>query len=371
LDPSGRAEAVLGKEDLSRSAVLSIMREHRSAFGVARVGATTALDHLGIPTATAVRSDFISPSVSVASGKGLTPEQAEIAALGESLERFAGEPRGRIPLAREPSTALGDSIDPATLVLASWSRWRPDVPIEWCAGHRLEDGAPTWVPANAVFFPYEPTADEQLFAAHTTGLASHVDRERAILHGLLECVERDRYSRVVARLAGGHADAGTAIRAAESLRSRIESRGAKVTLREITAELGVPTVVATIVLDGVAHLGCAARLDLESAAVAAMLEAAQSRVTDIQGAREDLTTLDADHVPNPWFTADDPPTIARTPAIAGLAELVALLTPITRPVFVDLSISGVPLSCVRVIAPGLEDWGSDPDRAGERVRGWL
>ena len=51
-----------------------------------------------------------------------------------------------------------------------------------------------WVPASAVFHPYVSRLDLALFRTSTNGLASGNNLEEAVLHGLLEVVERDAWS---------------------------------------------------------------------------------------------------------------------------------------------------------------------------------
>ncbi len=240
--------------------------------------------------------------------------------------------------------------------------------------------------------PYEPPPSEHLFAAHTTGLAVAATREEAAFIGLRECFERDRYSRAIARLAAGHADAGGTIRkevlseAPRGLWSLLESAGPRVVTRDVSADLGVPTAVATLCMSDSAHLGCAARLSLDAAVEAAILEAVQSRVTDCPGAREDLPPRDPAQRPHPWFTTEDAvddrypanresrdtPGGDGDPALAwATLRRLLLAAGIPDAVVVDISLPSVPLCAVRVVAPGLEDWSADGDRAGPRLRAWL
>src|SRR5262249_11531806 len=152
------------------------------------------------------------------------------------------------------------------------------------------DGAPLWLPVNAVVFPYLPSPGAQrLFAAHTHGLATGGDRDEAIVHGLLECIERDAYARAVA-LASTRRGADVPVialepperAAARELVDRIRDAGLRVLLRDLTADHAVPVVLCVISDGGLAHMGIAAHLDADRAVRDAVLEAAQSRVTDLQ-----------------------------------------------------------------------------------------
>jgi len=418
-------------------------------FGVARIAEITRLDRLGLPAVSVTRRDPIGESVSVCTGKGDSLLEARVAGLAEALERYCAEPRGRLAIVTCPARELtGELLAPARLIP------RPDADLDgaldWCRGARL-DGSPVWLPVNAVAFPYLPSpAAQRLFAAHTHGLAAGADRDEAIVHGLLECIERDAYARAVALASTGRGaqvpvidpipDAPPA-----ELLARIRSAGLHVLLRDLTADHAVPVVLCVISDGNLAHMGIAAHLDPDRALRDAVLEAAQSRVTDLQGAREDLPPRDG--IVDPWFvergdapiipwptaatsafatsaplasapasaasTAPaSPPSASTAPAstpststapaslpsatapafppsastapvsvpapagaisdaLATLAARLAALDPPVEPLYVDLSLAGVDLAVVRVVAPGLETWAHDPSRIGPRAQAWL
>ncbi|HMG20708.1 MAG TPA: YcaO-like family protein [Kofleriaceae bacterium] len=236
--------------------------------------------------------------------------------------------------------------------------------------------------------PYLPSPTAQrLFAAHTHGLATGADRSEAIVHGLLECIERDGYARAVALASVGRgaevpvfdpSGPDLASAAAEPL-ARIRAAGLRALLRDLTADTQVPIALCVIHDGELAHMGIAAHLDPDRALRNAVLEAAQSRVTDLQGAREDLPPRD--QRVDPWFIEPgDAPVIAWPApgepsaigaALAAIAARLAALTPPVEPAVVDLSLPGVDLAVVRVVAPGLETWAHDPSRIGPRARTWL
>jgi ribosomal protein S12 methylthiotransferase accessory factor len=158
---------------------------------------------------------------------------------------------------------------------------------------------------------------------------------------------------------------------------QLEARGLGVFFHDLTHDLRVPTAMVTIDDGTLVHFGCASHLRAGAAVTAALLEAAQSRITDLQGAREDLPERGAR--PAAWFTAIHPRTSAPADlaaAEAPAAGLDALETTLRRvglegPLVIDLSLPGVPLAVVRAIVPGLEQWALDPSRRGRRLRQWL
>jgi YcaO-like protein with predicted kinase domain len=354
-------------------------------FGVARVAEITRLDRIGIPAVSVIRRDPIGESVSVCTGKGDSVTEARAAGLAEALERYCAEPRGRLAVVTCRARELtGDVLAPARL--APWPDADLDAPIDWCRGARL-DGSPVWVPVNAVVFPYLPSpAAERLFAAHTHGLAAGADRDEAIVHGLLECIERDGYARAVALASIGRGAQVPVIdprspgaEAAAAPLAKLRGAGLRVLLRDLTADLGVPVVLCVIADGALVHMGIAAHLDPGRALRGAVLEAAQSRVTDLQGAREDLPPRD--QPVDLWFVEPGAAPVvawpaaaapvARDAALATLAGRLAALAPPVEPVYVDLDLAGIDLAVVRVIAPGLETWAHDPSRTGPRARAWL
>jgi thioglycine synthase len=360
---------------------------HRQAFGVARLGRTTRLDDLGIETATAIRRDPIGISVSVSSGKGLTQADADASALGEALERYCAEPRASSPpiLTARAADLPHPPIDLPSLALGHWvSDDLLEGALDWCAGVRVHDSAPVYVPAELVFFPYAPRTHRQLLVAPTTtGLAAGASRLDAILHGAFECIERDAYSRALAFVESHHGDEipGVADTAPPlTVRERIahlRARGFRVFLRNLTHDIGVPTVLAVIDDGELAHFGCASHSRSAVAIEAAFFEAAQSRVADLQGAREDLPPRVGR--PHAWFTSEpiDTAGFVDLPYAERIEDEISMIDDrlaaagVHRMVAVDLSIPTVPAAVVRTIVVGLEQWGLDVDRVGSRVRAWL
>lgn len=345
---------------------------------VRRVADLSRLDDLDLHVAAAVRTPLDPASISVCAGRGPTWAVAKRNAIAEAFERYCAEPRGRLAtvLSVEPP---GEAITVASLIPSRDPR--PGELVEWIVGVAVRDRRPVWVPAAAVFYPYRGAS---WFLPSTHGLAAATTWDDAVLAATLECVERDAYTRAVALASLGrgrqcppldpeilNADGRRWHRAAVA-------GGLRVVLRDLTSAIGIPTVLATIA-EPVgeliwAHRGCAAALDATTAATRALGEAAQGRLVDIQGAREDLPV--ERESPAPWFYLRDgevdrpgPPPIRADDPIGeisarlradGCGELVA----------VDLSLAGVDWRAVRVVVPGLETWAFDPSRVGARLETW-
>lgn len=132
----------------------------------------------------------------VGAGTGCgTTQQAQRAAIGETLERYAA------------------SIIPEDLLLATVSQLdAPHMPIDphafahqpvgahdmlrWVQGKRLVDGSACWVPAAMVYFPYVCADTEpRRSSGSSQGLAAGADLRQAVIHATCEVIERDAFMR--------------------------------------------------------------------------------------------------------------------------------------------------------------------------------
>jgi ribosomal protein S12 methylthiotransferase accessory factor len=132
-------------------------------------------------------------------------EQAEAAAIGEALERYAGsyvpEERLVVGSARE----LDAAVDPARFALFSeaqyaaegfpFSRFAADTVVSWVEGFAVPGGEAALLPAQLVYMPWRRRATREAQIGHATssGLACAPTLEEAVLVGLLELVERDAF----------------------------------------------------------------------------------------------------------------------------------------------------------------------------------
>jgi YcaO-like protein with predicted kinase domain len=364
--------------------IAAALESSAKVFGVARVGSVTRLDNIGIATATAFRLDPIGESISVCTGKGASELEARVGALAEALERYCAEPRRRIATVAAKHSELDGALAPRDFILPDGVQ--DDAVIDWCRGFMLA-GTEVWVPANAVFFPYAPSPRAaRLFASQTTGLATGATNPEALVFALLECIERDAYSRAVALASVGRGEEIPVLDLADVKHyagvelEALQSHGLHVLIRNLRCDTQVPAYLCTIHDGAHAHTGVAARPEAVQAVRAAMQEAAQSRLTDIQGAREDLPQRRREQV-DPWFLfPGDAPTVDLDPGWTSgnieevLMELNARLVavePAIQAACVDLTLEGVELAVVRAVTPGLEVWALDPARVGPRASTWL
>jgi len=126
-------------------------------------------------------------------GKGLTVGQNIASASFELFERLCGRmsPDDMIQEASFDEVS-GRAVDPRIFHLGK-SAFDPAAKIDWIWSYSLTRRIPVLVPANLVFLPYQPDrAEKNIVISDSNGLASGNNMEEAILHALLEVIERDQ-----------------------------------------------------------------------------------------------------------------------------------------------------------------------------------
>ncbi len=280
-------------------------------LGITRLGDITGLDRIGIPVMQAARP--LSLSNSVAQGKGATPEMAALSAILETAECFFAERLSHFDVTAASAASL--AVDPQSLALhvtqdcpADWA----EDEIGWAAAEELLSGPPGFVPLALVHTAYvhPPAPADVWFQASTSGLAVAATRYDALLHGLLECIERDalaRAGRVHGFFQRCRIDPATiGDPALTRLIETLNAAGLLVGLWRAQGLADVPVVWCHL-LEEDSHTGTlipypsegsAAGLDAAAAAARAIREAAQSRLAAISGAREDITRLSYPRYPD-------------------------------------------------------------------------
>jgi ribosomal protein S12 methylthiotransferase accessory factor len=393
-------------------------------FGVTRVADITGLDRIGIPVAVAVvpkSDDFLT----IYSGKGSRRADAVVGALMEAIERQATV-RARpecITASAMELRAREHIVEPSEILTSMADGYRDDRACEWVEGNDLLGRRPTFVPAATAGYCWRHlpnVAPHRITTAH--GLSAGNCIEETVSQSLCEWVERDAwtlaeltshwrrraYAEVqMGRNFGEHfeddferypsidfAGIGEPV---EGLLRRFRRAGLEPIVRDISSDLGIPVVVATIAEDEIpgfpqAHFGVGAHPDLRVAATRALTEAAQSRAGDIQGVREDLAPPEGNgdakgvvvHTRrvksidrNRWMLRGSSRARSwreieeyRNPDI--LTDIDLLLARLTRAgirqvAVVDFSPPDAGISVIRTLVPGLEMWIADRGRVGKRA----
>ena len=329
------------------------------AAGITRVADITNLDRIGIPVFSSIRPTAGLGAVSVYNGKGATPAEAKVSAMMEGIERYSAELDNRTLLVSPYSRLCGGEVsvlDPSRLILPAGSI--PDAPIPWVTGYDLGAGEEILVPASAVF------------------------------HALMEIIERDAWS-----LAEVTRDTGPQVGEiddplAGSLLEKFGAAGVEVTVKDITSDIGIPTIAAvsddTLLQDpALLTIGMGTHTSARIAVLRALTEVAQSRLTQIHGAREDTTVADirkkmgderTKRMNRYWFSSHETRNFTDIPSCdtsdfledidrarerlkeAGLPQVI----------IVDLTRESIGVPVVRVIVPGLEVFAMDRERIGRR-----
>lgn len=280
---------------------LKRIQPHLQACGITRLAEITGLDvNMGVPTYSAVRPTGL--VLQTANGKGLTHANAKVSALMEAIEFYHAEQPQTAVLRQASHQELQAEglavIHPDQLNGRSDTYFSDQYRLAWTEGEDLLTGKAIWLPASAAYF-CEPT----LYRTTTNGLASGNHLLEATLHALYELIER-------------HAVSGLAVNGRLQIQQQchiidpntinntqlqtviqtIIANDNKIVLLWIKNELSIPTVAAFL-LNQNAHStvatfnsGYGSHLNPAIAASRAITEAVQSRLTMIQGAREDIVS---------------------------------------------------------------------------------
>ncbi|WPL16505.1 putative methanogenesis marker protein 1 [Thiorhodovibrio winogradskyi] len=371
---------------------LARVAPHLKRIGVTRVAEITGLDRLGIPTFCAVRP--YGRLIQVTNGKGLSDIAARVSAIMEAVEHAHVEQR--------PPCACFASMAELT------AQGVPFLPVQalpiYVPGRHLSDhrrlawidsrflladasvGERILLPACAVYL-----TEPMLAPLSTNGMASGNHLVEASLHALFEVIERDaimRLARGGLRLPDNESrlvDLSRPLPApVAALRDLLAAAGVELALIRVASPPPTTTMWAVILDPAAPHacsrinMGHGAHLSPTVAATRAITEAAQSRLTFIHAAREDLDAQSYRLTPAherlvafftqrqgdlPWDDLADHATddlgldlalVCRGLAAAGYDRV--LRVDLTRPEL------GIPV--VKMIVPGLAGSGIPPAGIG-------
>lgn len=382
------------------SETLELLLPHLARFGITRLSNVTGLDRIGIPVYQAVRPN--ARSLSVSQGKGVDDTAAKVSALMESLECHHAE-HSTLPVRIESHRALARRervANPWRLPLSRLSAFDPERQLPWVAGRDVRTSEPTFVPyelvhANATV-PRAPGSG--CFVFSTNGLSSGNNRVEAVLHGICELIERDAEA-----LARGWSLEQKRQRRVElqsiddplalELLRRYGDAGIEVIVWDVTSDVGV-AVFRVVIFDPEsdpelnpypAAYGAGCHPERSIALCRALTEAAQSRLTAISGARDDLTTEEGARLAAPALIdhhrrlAAEPGArpFAAAPNTVGASlddELAIVLERLSRAgmsdvIAVDLSTPELDFAFTRTVIPGLEGPIASPSyRPGARAQ---
>lgn len=376
---------------------IEINEDKLKTAGITRIADITDLDRIGLPVYTAIRPTAEYGGVSVYGGKGISKDHAKASAMMEGFERYSAERQDSdeitVATANEISSN-GDYIDPKSLNLPKEFEKKDisDISLEWSIAHDLITDKDYYIPTNAIYHPYTHENNvESLFKSNTNGLASGNILEEAILHGIFEVIERDAWS-IFELTHKNYSQIDLDTIESEIINETIEkftSNGINIKLMDFTADINVPTIAAsaddTVTRDaGLLTLGIGTHLDPEVAILRALTEVAQSRATQINGAREDTVRADFAREAgyermkriNKYYFKQEEEQISlsdienkSTTSINDDLEIVKkelASNEIKHVLYHDLTRPELDVSVVRVVIPEMELYAIDQSRAGYR-----
>ena len=376
---------------------IEINEDKLKIAGITRIADITDLDRIGLPIYTAIRPTAEDGAISIYGGKGISKDHAKASAMMEGFERYSAEKQDddEVIVANiDEISKKGDYINPVSLNLPKDFKKEnlESLQLEWTLAKDIISGKDFYIPTNAIFHPYiHDNQVQSLFKSNTNGLASGNILEEAILHGMLEVIERDAWS-IFELTHKNYAQIDL-----ESIESELvndiiekfESEGIKIKLMDFTADIKIPTIAAsaddTVTKDaGLLTLGMGTHLDPEVAILRALTEVAQSRATQINGAREDTVRADFAREAgyermkriNKYYFRDEEEKInlsdienKSTSSITKDIEIVKnelMANDIEKILYVDLTRPELDVSVVRIVIPEMELYALDPTRAGYR-----
>lgn len=292
----GTDRAVAPAETLRR------ITPHLASMGITRVADVTGLDHIGVPVFMAIRPN--SRGLTVAQGKGLSTEAAQVSAIMESVEAFHAERiNAPLVLGSWEELRLGRPlVDAVLLPTLSGQPLAGDLRILWIEGRDLMRDAPIWLPFDLVQNDYTGAsqAGQSPFPLTSNGLASGNNLLEATSHAICEVVERDAEALWLVT----SKDAQDAARidvdsiddpACEHVLALLHRAGIAVAVWDMTVDIELPCFMVHIAEDPRIALspvavaqgqGCHPRREI--ALLRALTEAVQSRLTVISGSRDDF-----------------------------------------------------------------------------------
>jgi ribosomal protein S12 methylthiotransferase accessory factor len=365
--------------------------------GITRITEITHLDRIGLPVFSAIRPTSQDGAISIYGGKGISSEHAKASAMMEGFERYSAEKQDENLVTGTVSkiSSKGNTIDIESLNLPKDFK-KENIELlnlEWNICHDLISGDDYYIPSNAIYHPYvlEDNSCQSLFKSNTNGLASGNSLEEAILHGMFEVIERDAWS-IFELTHKNYKQIDLDSIESETINdalSKFSENDIKIKLMDFTADVNIPTIAAsaddTLLKDaGLLTLGIGTHLDPEVAVLRALTEVAQSRATQIHGAREDTVRADFARTAgyermkriNKYYFQEEDEKIRlsdienrSTDSITKDIDIVLeelKSNEIEHMLYYDLTRPELNVNVVRVIIPTMELYSIDPSRAGYR-----
>lgn len=353
--------------------------------GVSEILDITRKDRLGIPVWCTVRPRERLGKVTA--GAGITPVEAQCAAMMGTVERYCSAYSGGImDIASYEEVGLTRAVDPEELILPR----KPEIgeKLHWVAGQDILYDEQIFIPANAVYHPYDPIGlANQLFRSDPNGLGAGNVPEEAVIHGIYEVIERDALSRAETNQSLGRhlfPEEGTP---AETLMETFAAEGIEITMWLLDDTYGIPTVAAvaddTVTRDPfMITMAASTHPDTGVAAMCTLLKLARNRAsqifTDEIGIHSGRSSMVEKagyerykRINRIWFadaqsvSAEDIRSTQYTATDEEFSAAIAAVAPYTDRICVA-DLTKTPLPAWRIVIPGFEVSYIDPSRKKKR-----
>ena len=278
------------------------MRGFMAEFGITRLARLTGLDCVGVPVWSAIRPN--ARTLAQSQGKGIDDDFAMASALMEAVEVATAE-RDDLPARRASRSELlraGLTVETCeNLLRKGAAQFEADEVVDWFEAEDLMTGRAVYVPYEAATFSADPATTR--YWQTSDGLASGNTAWESRLHGLCERIERDAATLwllrsdkdIVSRCVDPRSFADPVM---AGFCNQIRRAGLQLRLFNASCDTKTPVYAAFLspIADGGEHQwkffdlssgwGCHPRP--LRAALRAVTEAAQTRLTTISATRDDF-----------------------------------------------------------------------------------
>lgn len=298
--------------DCSPEKTLEKAKQLYKKYGITRVANVTGLDQIGIYNAICVRPN--SKSLSVSQGKGLTQINANVSAVMESIERWHAEnlPKPELHGSYQTLSQSINLVNPVSLSDNYFDMsYINNLEVKWLKAHNLSNNSVAYVPYDYVSLDTtQSSLTGLLLGASSTGLASGNNYYEANCQALFEIIERHshylfekttseekKYNKIDLNSIQDPLNV--------NLINKFIGKNSSVSVWDMTSKLDIPAYYCIIQdnnpFTGLTYFsGKGCHFDKYIALSRALTEAAQSRLTIISGARDDLDDIFFDR----QFTGD-------------------------------------------------------------------
>lgn len=272
---------------------LQIARQLAKKIGITRVAELTQLDDIGLPVFACIRPS--AKSLTISQGKGITKELALCSAYMEAVEHYFAE---SIPFEEILFEDLKQRnclyIHPENLPKNNLYRQVQSFD-RWVRGENLFNGKIYFIPYSYVSLDFTQF-EGNIFAKTSTGLASGNTKKEALIHSLCEIIERNAVHEFF--LSENKQERNIKLNTinlplAKKLISKIMQTENSIEIYDITNKFNISSYYCVLSCLNPARLmgkfyGSGTHISQDIAICRAITEAAQSRLSYISGARDDI-----------------------------------------------------------------------------------